>query len=210
VDETVARYDQVATQFAAQWGSLRLERALHAFANRLAGPTGGQPTVLDLGCGPGRDVHYLAQLGCWVVGLDLSSGMLAEARRWLPTARLVQADLRTPPLATGSLDGVWACASLLHLPRNQLPGALTEIARLLRQPGGLFYLALKRGHGEQWFADADGLRTFFSFYQPPEIETALCQARFQILEEWVASDQAGREHPWINVVARLGSWARYW
>jgi ubiquinone/menaquinone biosynthesis C-methylase UbiE len=199
--ETVDSYDQIAARFVAQWGSLRLERALNAFVARMATRRTGQRRVLDLGCGPGRDAGYLAQLGYWVVGLDLSSRMLAEAWRRLPTARFVQADLRCPPLASSSFDGVWACASLLHLPRSRMPGALREIARLLQVPGGVFYLALKGGEGEGWFADQDGRRRFFSFYQPAEIEKMLSHTGFQILEVWVAPDQAGREHPWINIIA---------
>ncbi len=181
------------------WANLRLERALAAFASRVVAPR----RVLDLGCGPGRDIDYLAQLGCWGVGLDLSPGMLVEARRRFPAAPLVQADLRSVPLADGTFDGVWACASLLHLPRCQLPIALAQIARLLKRPGGVLYLALKDGQGEQWLADHKGHRRLFSFYQFSEVATSLHQAKFQIVEGWVDPDQAGRDRSWINVVAQM-------
>ena len=199
LDQTVASYDHNAAQYAALWSNLRLERALEAFASRVSAPR----RVLDLGCGPGRDVDHLVRLGCWAVGLDLSPRMLVEARRRFPTAPFVQADLRATPLARGDFDGVWACASLLHLPRCQLPMALIEIARLLHRPGGVLYLALKGGQGEQWLADHDGRRRFFSYYHFFEIETLLHQARFQIIEDWVVPDQAGRDRCWINVVARM-------
>jgi SAM-dependent methyltransferase len=198
--ETIASYDHRASKFATRWGATRLDRALNAFAARVT----GQRLVLDLGCGPGRDIDGLTQLGCQVVGLDLSVAMLYEARRRVPAAAVLQADLRYPPLATASLDGVWACASLLHLQRGELPIALAEMARVLRAPGGVAYLALKGGHGEQWLEDADGHRTFFTYYQSVEIETALHHAGFQILESWEAADQAGRDRPWLNFVARHG------
>ena len=178
---------------------MRLERALAAFTQHLT----GQSQVLDLGCGPGRDVDFLTHLDCTVVGLDLSAGMLLEARKHLPQARLVQAELRNPPLASECFDGIWACASLLHLPRTDLNPALTELVRLLRKPGGVLYLAMKGGQGEQWATGGNGRRIFFAFYQPDEIETSLAQAGFQILERWTAKDQAGRDRPWINVIARL-------
>ncbi len=197
--ETVASYDQNAAHYAATWGNLRLERALAAFASRVVVPR----RVLDLGCGPGRDIEHLAQLGCWGVGLDSSPGMLVEARRRFPTVPFVLADLRSVPLASGTLDGVWACASLLHLPRCQLPIALTQIARLLQRPGGVLYLALKDGQGEQWLVDDRGHRRFFSFYQFSEVETSLHQAKFRIVEGWMDPDQAGRDRSWINVVARV-------
>lgn len=197
VAETVARYNQTAAEFAALWSGLRLERALNAFAGRVK----GQRRVLDLGCGPGRDIRFLTELGCRVMGLDLSSGMLSEACRQLPKAPLIQADLRCLPLAPRSLDGVWACASLLHLPRAQLPIALAEVARVLCRPNGVFYLALKAGQGERWLADPDGQRYFFAFYQPDVLQTALRKIGFHILEIWSAPDEAGRDRPWINVVA---------
>lgn len=138
-----------------------------------------------------------------VVGLDLSAGMLSEARNRLPHARLVQADLRNPPLLSDRFDGIWACASLLHLPRTEFGPALAELVRLLRQPGGVLYLALKGGQGEQWVTGHGGRRTFFTYYQPAEIETSLAHAGFRILERWTAENQASRDHLWINVVARL-------
>lgn len=194
--ETSASYDQVAAEFAARWGDLRLERALDAFARRV----GGARRVLDLGCGPGRDLEFLARLGCWVAGLDLSAGMLAEARRRMPATPLIRADLGRPPLAAGCFDGVWACASLLHLPQVQLPAALADITRFLFRPGVL-YLALKGGHGEAWVADVSGQRFFFAYYQPAEVEAALRRAGFTLLEAWTSADQAGREHPWLSFVA---------
>jgi hypothetical protein len=129
--------------------------------------------------------------------------MLAEARRDLPTALLVRADLRDPPFASSSFDGVWACASLLHLARNQLPCALLGLGLLLRQSNGVLYLALKVGQGEYWSANRDGRRSFFSCYQPPEIKAVLAETGFQVLEDWVAPDEGGRDRPWLNVIARM-------
>jgi SAM-dependent methyltransferase len=197
--ETVASYDRAAEQFAARWSDLRLDRALDAFAGRVT----GRRRVLDLGCGPGRDVHFLTQLGCQAVGLDLSAGMLAQARSRLPAVPLVRADLRRIPFSPGAFDGIWACASLLHLRRADLPATLTELSRLLRSPGGVLYVALKGGQGERWVTGSSGERYFFAYYQPAEVETLLDAARFQVVESWVTPDQAGRDEPWLNVVARV-------
>jgi SAM-dependent methyltransferase len=205
VEETVAGYDQTATQFAARWGDLRLERALDAFCSKITSGPHRQARVLDLGCGPGRDVEFLTQLGCQVVGLDLSAGMLTKARARLPGADLVRADLRQLPFAPDTFDGAWACASLLHLRRIEFAGALSEMVRLLRRPGGLLYLALKGGQGEGWEVDHEGRRYFFAYYHPVEVQTRLLEAGFQILEQWQEPDRAGRRRPWLNFVASLGA-----
>jgi SAM-dependent methyltransferase len=197
--ETVDSYDRAAEGFAARWSDLRLDRALNAFTGRVT----GQRRALDLGCGPGRDVDFLTQLGCQAVGLDLSAVMLAQARGRLPAAPLVRADLRRVPFSPGAFDGIWACASLLHLRRAELPTALTELSRLLRYPGGVLYVALKVGQGERWVTGPGSERYFFTYYQPAEVETLLDATGFQVVESWVTPDQAGRDEPWINCVARV-------
>ncbi len=195
----MASYDATAAEFASRWGAVRLDHALAAFTRHL----GGLRQVLDLGCGPGRDVDFLTDLDCTVIGLDLSAGMLSEARKRLPRAALVQADLCNPPLASDCFDGIWACASMLHLPRASFDPTVAELVRLLHQPGGVLYLAMKGGQGQQWVTGQGDQRTFFTYYQPDELETSLTLAGFQILERWIAENQAGREQPWINFVARL-------
>jgi ubiquinone/menaquinone biosynthesis C-methylase UbiE len=199
--EVMASYDRSAAEYAAQWDELRLERALHAFTSRIT----GQRRVLDLGCGPGRDLAFLTDLGCQLVGLDLSSGMLAQARIRLAGAQLVQADLRRLPILWDSFDGIWACASLLHLRRAHVPAALLEAKRVLRQPDGLLYLALKAGQGERWVTGHGGHRTFFSYFQPSEVQTMLLHTGFHCLDSWLDSDQAGRSEPWINAIASAGT-----
>lgn len=199
VAETMANYDQIAAEFAAQWGDLRLERALGTFTRVL----GGQHHVLDLGCGPGRDVVFLSQLGCWVAGLDLSARMLAEAHRRVPHAALVRGDLRHPPFGPATFDGVWACASLLHLRRSQLSPALAQVSRLLRRPAGVLYLALKGGQGQRWVTGEGDRRAFFAYYQAAEVHTALQKAGFEVIEHWVEPDRAGRDEPWLNFVGRV-------
>jgi SAM-dependent methyltransferase len=198
--ETISGYDRVAAQYATRWESLRLERALTTFVDQLT----GRRLVLDLGCGPGRDIGFLRDLGCRPLGLDRSTGMLAQARFRLPSTGLVAADLRQPPFRADCLDGVWACASLLHLRRDQLPATITEIARLLRRPGGAFYVAMKAGQGQRWIESPDGRRAFYAFYQPSELETVLVAAGFHVVEGWLEADSAGRAESWINLVTVLG------
>ena len=95
--------------------------------------SGADPiAIADLGCGAGRDLAFFEreQPSAVTVGTDASAMMLEVARPHVHP-RLVEADLRLLPLATGSQHLTWACASLLHLPKQQLPAALAEARRVL-------------------------------------------------------------------------------
>lgn len=119
--------------------SMPFDRAmLAAFAERAQGP------VADIGCGPGRITTQLAQLGLEVRGIDLSPGMVAVARREHPDLRFDVGSMTALDLADGSLGGVVAWYSIIHLPRTELPGVFAEFFRVL-QPGGHLLLAFQTG-----------------------------------------------------------------
>ena len=193
VARTIASYDQSAADFAGRAASFRPERALAAFAACV--PTGSR--VLDAGSGPGRDFAYLAELGFRPVALDLSREMLAEGRRRGLVAPAVQADLRRLPFADGSFPGVWASASLLHLPRTDLVPTLRELGRIIGR--GCLYLALKEGEGEAWQERLGGPR-FFRYYQMDAVETSLREAGFAIVARWSGPPGADG-FPWLNLIA---------
>jgi hypothetical protein len=67
----------------------------------------------------------------------------------------------------------------------------------------VLYVALKVGQGERWVTGPGSERYFFTYYQPAEVETLLDATGFQVVESWVTPDQAGRDEPWINCVARV-------
>jgi SAM-dependent methyltransferase len=195
VARTIASYDHSAADFAARTASFRPERALAAFAACV--PAGSR--VLDAGSGPGRDCAYLAELGFRPVALDLAREMLIEGRSRGLAAPPVQADLRRLPFADGSFPGVWASASLLHLPRTDLVPTLHELARIIGR-GGL-YLALKEGQGEAWQERPGGPR-FFRYYQMDAVEAALRAAGFEVVTRW--SGPPGPDgYPWLNLIAMI-------
>lgn len=198
IEHTIRTYDRMAARYAAR-PTYPLERELDRFA-ALVG-TGGR--VIDVGCGPGQYARALAARGLWVIGLDLSAGMLVQASA-AGTRRLVQADMRRLPFPAQALDGCFACASLLHLPRTEMPATLAELHRVLR-PGGVIYVALKEGTGEEWVDAGKVGRRFFVYYLAPEIDRLLVEAGFDLLDGWISPPGPGQRRRWINRFAsRVG------
>ncbi len=139
-------YDQIAPQYAAQNVGMppNLVEAAALFARLL--PPGA--LVLDLGCGAGRDMSWLRGLGLKVVGLDHSAGMLGEARLRVGSGLLLM-NMRFPGLRSRRFQGVWCCASLLHLTKLDVPAAVRQMARVLAA-GGTLFLSVQEGVGEGW------------------------------------------------------------
>jgi ADP-ribose pyrophosphatase YjhB (NUDIX family) len=190
----VASYDAIAQDFADRWFDFRLHKQMASFTDHLR--PGAR--VLDLGCGPGRDVAYLQELGFRAVGVDLSAGMLAEGRR-RGVGPLMRADMRVLPFADSSFDGLWCCASLLHVPRAQVPAVLGEYRRVLGH--GYLFMAVKRGEGEAWVTGEDGGRRLFVYYHPAEIELLVERAGFQVIDCRTFAPGPEQSHPWINLLA---------
>ena len=115
VEQTLGIYDRDARLFLARWGKPRYKRpALLAEWLKLLP---ARALLLDLGCGGGQDARYLRTIGYKVVGLDRTLPLLQFAKRRVPSLPLLLADMRRLPIRTGSLDGIWAAASLVHLPK---------------------------------------------------------------------------------------------
>lgn len=150
---------------------------------------GGGRKVLDLGCGSGIQSKQLVQKGLKVTGLDLSPEMIRQAKKRIPKAKFIVGDMAMldkrvyPELAEG-FDGVFAQASLLHIPKKLIPKVLGSIHEILK-PNGVLYLALKEGIGEKEVKEERLGRTvkrFFSFFTKEEIESFLKNAKFQVLK----------------------------
>lgn len=193
MNPTIQTYDAIAAEFARDTWNIRLARALDSFARYLIPAA----RVLDLGCGPGRDIEWLRARGYRTTGADLSLGMLREARARVGGA-LMCGDMRALSCAPQSFDGVWLCAALLHLPRVDAPRALAEARRVLHAMRPL-YVAAQQGEGEQW-SEARGAR-FFAYYQPDELAALIRLAGFDIQELWINRDESRPGINWINLIA---------
>ncbi|MGB2571933.1 class I SAM-dependent DNA methyltransferase [Micromonospora citrea] len=175
---TRASYDTMATDYtefvAGHLAAQPLERALlAAFAETVR--TGGGP-VLEVGCGNGRITRHLSDLGLDVRGLDLSPGMIAEARRLHPDLRFTVGSMLDLDQPDGTLAGLVAWYSVIHLPDDRLPEAFAGFHRVLA-PGGHVLLAFQVGDEPVHRTDAWGRQVDLVFHRRrPERVAALLEA----------------------------------
>ena len=156
-------------------------------------------TVVDLGCGAGRDLAHLAEAGLDARGYDLSSALAGIAGRRSNAAVFV-VDMRMLEFAPASLDGVIAISSLLHLARVELQDQLAKIATWLR-PAGLFLATMKIGVGRE--CDSEGRS--FTLIQPDDWWRDLNRVGFERVAESQSSaaiDVSSSNHQWIATLAR--------
>ncbi|GIJ45952.1 methyltransferase [Virgisporangium aliadipatigenens] len=144
VTATRESYDRVAVDYAAlledELAGKPLDRALlTTFAEQV-----GDGRVADVGCGPGRITRFLRDLGADVEGIDLSPGMVAEARRRHPDLPFRVGSAEALDIGDGALGGVLAWYSIIHTPTEGLPAVLAEFRRVLR-PGGQLLMAFQAG-----------------------------------------------------------------
>ncbi|WP_411965390.1 class I SAM-dependent methyltransferase [Haloferax sp. YSMS24] len=169
VSRTTAVYESDADAFVDKYLSESIAaRFGDDFSEALSGPR-----VLDVGCGPGVDSATFSDAGLDVVGFDLTPPFVAVARENVPDARFVRGDMRQLPFRDGAFDGVWACASFLHVPRRDAPDTLREFGRVL-DDDGVVSLSVKRG--EESGYDTDG--RYFETYLPGEIRSLVDDAGF--------------------------------
>lgn len=155
-------------------------------------PAGGR--ILDAGCGSGRDAQAFHQLGYQVDAFDASSEMVARATALsgLPVQCLRFEQLT----AVEQYDGIWCCASLLHVPADELSGVMAILARALK-PSGVWYLSFKLGSGER---EVDG-RSFTDLDQS-RIETLLAELpQLSLASCWQTADNRPvNATQWLNAI----------
>ncbi|MDI1459724.1 class I SAM-dependent methyltransferase [Catellatospora sp. KI3] len=191
---TRATYDHIASAYAQQLGGVD---GMAPDRERFAAALRPGALVADIGCGPAHHVRALRELGLRVVGLDLSEGQL-RASGGVPG--LVQADMLELPFADGAVDGIWAIASLLHLPREAAPRAIAEFARVLNSDGQM-WLTVAEGEGEGFepshYDDSRAPR-WFSYYSERELLGWLESVDFEVL--WTRRGQTHRS--WLSLHCR--------
>lgn len=191
--QTLLFYETNAQLYAEQTRGIDLSHLYEPFLTAVT--KGGK--ILDIGCGAGRDLKRFAEEGFEAVGIDPSEKLAAMAIEFSGCKVLVSEvqDLNF----VEEFDGAWACASLIHLPRRQLSGALEKIFSALK-PRGVLLVSMQMGSGEAVTNDG----RFFTRYSSQELSDATERSQFELINVWITPDSLpGRDSiTWINVIAR--------
>ena len=154
-------------------------------------------TILDFGCGPGRDLRAFVQRGHRVIGLEGAQALAEMARAW-SACEVWQQDFLKLELPEACFDGVFANASLFHVPRQELPRVLRQLHATLK-PGGVLFSSNPRGNNEE---DIKGER-YGAYYDLATWRAYLAAAGFAELEHYYRP--AGlpcEQQPWLASVWR--------
>lgn len=153
--------------------------------------------ILDAGCGSGRDARAFHEMGYDVEAFDASAELVELARQHsgLPVEQKRFEDVTD----VERYDGIWCCASLLHVPLAELPEVMARLARALK-PDGVWYLSFKYGYGER---EKDG-RVFTDM---DEIKLNALIADLEnivLLDAWITGDKRPerQEEKWLNSLLR--------
>lgn len=152
--------------------------------------------VLDAGCGSGRDSLAFLKMGYNVSAFDASNEMVKYARQL--TGISVQ-QLRFDQLELiNTYDGIWCCASLLHVPKNELLQSMKPLANALKRHG-VWYMSFKYGDTER----EKGGRCFTDLNENLLYELTSQLSDIEIVSTWVTTDQrANRDEKWLNAILK--------
>lgn len=187
---TLAHYERTARQFFAGTIDHDVSQNIRALLEAIEVPA--PYTLLDLGCGPGRDLKTFTALGHRAIGLDGSAEFAAMARQY-SGCEVWHQDFLHLDLPPAFFDGVFANASLFHVPSAALDQVLARLYASLKS-GAVLFSSNPRGHNEEGW---NGPR-YGSYYDYPTWERHLAAAGFFPLHHYYRPPGLPREQqPWL-------------
>jgi ubiquinone/menaquinone biosynthesis C-methylase UbiE len=184
-------YDTLGEKFQKARPFFDIGKELEAFRTLL--PKNAK--VLDLGCGTGVPrTKFFVDSGFNVTGIDFSEKMIKYARKNVPDATFIQQDMTTIDFPENTFDGLIACYSIIHVPREKHPLLFKTIYSILK-PGGVMLISLgsKEWEGTDEFL---GTNMFWSYYSPQKSLRMIRDVGFQIIFDRMIVG-GGERHYWI-------------
>lgn len=188
---TIDYYNQNASAYVESTVNVEFSATQERFLSYLKPGT----KILDFGCGSGRDTKYFLNKGYRVDAIDGSEEFCKRASEYtgIPVRNMLFSELNS----NEEYDGIWACSSILHLPKSELSDVFEKIHMALKK-GGVLYTSFKYGEFEgerrgRFFTDftSENFRMFISRFP-----------KLVVIEEWVSLDvRPGRgDEKWLNLI----------
>jgi SAM-dependent methyltransferase len=177
-------YDRVADEYVRRISDELQHKPLdRQLLDRFAASVRDVGPACDMGCGPGHVARYLHEKDVQVCGVDLSPAMVEQARRLTPGVEFRQGDMMALDAPDGAWAGIAAFYSIIHIPREDVVRALSELRRVLRS-GGLLLLGFHIGndtiHLDEWWGQR--VCVDFFFFRSDEVAGYLRATGFEIEE----------------------------
>ena len=192
---TLAHYSSHAQQFFAG----TIDHDVSQNIDALLGAIDAAPpfTILDLGCGPGRDLKTFSALGHRAIGVDGAAEFVAMARAY-SGCEVWQQDFLHLALPPGRFDGIFANAVLFHVPSRVLPKVLGDLYGALK-PGGVLFSSNPRGHNQEGW---NGAR-YGSYHDFDSWQQFMTEANFIPVRHYYRPPNLPRDQqPWLASVWR--------
>lgn len=194
MNSTIDYYNRNADEYFAHTAEVSFDEIYSRFLKYI--PDGGR--IMDLGCGSGRDVKWFCNHGYEAYGLDASRELVSKA-----------SDEYDIPIITGLIeewttstpfDGVWCCASLMHLEDSALEQFFENLKYNLKQ-GGVLFMSVKSGIETGLDEQSRFLR---DFTEEDVHEIITRHGEFELRELWYTKDKLARDtFRWMNVIVAL-------
>ncbi len=193
MSKTLDYYNKNAELFVGDTADVSFNEVQDRFLSLI--PSGG--AILDFGCGSGRDAKYFLSKGFSVDATDGSSKIceIASKETGIKVRQMMFDELDEDC----KYDGIWACASILHLPKEELIDVLKKMVRAVKS-GGIIYTSFKYGEFEGYRNER-----YFTYFTEESFETFLKEINgIKLSEQWISSDvRPGRgEEKWLNVIMK--------
>ena len=197
---TINYYDDNTVEFACQTAHIDMQDLYELFISQL--PQRDTQSVLDVGCGSGRDANYFARQGYDVTAIDTSVELIQWAQKHHMSSRIGWVNLDFSSIEKQAWEnkftGIWSCASLLHVPFFELPFIINSLLDTLTDDG-VMYVSFKYGKGER----VDEERFFCDMNESRW--TTIVAKILQVIEYkiWLSADKrSGIKNNWFNITIK--------
>lgn len=190
MNQTISYYDKNAAEFCKNTIDADMSFCRDKFLKYLSAGA----SILDAGCGSGRDSIAFKQLGYQITAMDASPKICQEAEKVLGQKVLCKTFEEIDDVQM--YESIWACASLLHVPKRKMKDVFCRLKRALKD-GGVLYVSFKYGEEEKVVNGR-----LFSYYNERSLRELMEKNGFEVLELFVTQDvrEDKREEKWVNVV----------